>query len=85
MKHTSYLTSAIISDFSNLTSEQLRRILEAAANKIGERAEHHRIAIEQAIADAMDDGFDVSFWVEGTNDCVVMCHDDDHIKHISVN
>ena len=68
-----------------MTIEELRAVINAVTNKISERAERHRIAIEEAIADAIDDGFDISFWVEGTNDCCVMCHDDDRIQHISVN
>ena len=69
-----------------MTIEELRAIINVAANKIDEKAERHRIAIEQAIADAIDDGFDVSFWVEGTKDYCVMCHDEsDRIKHVSVN
>ena len=69
-----------------MTIEELRAIITAAVNKIDEKAERHRIAIEQAIADAIDDGFDVSFWVEGTKDCCVMCHEEtDRIKHVRVN
>ena len=69
-----------------MTVEELRAVINAAANKIDEKAERHRIAIEQAIADAIDDGFDVSFWVEGTADCCVMCHDEpERIKHVRVN
>jgi hypothetical protein len=68
-----------------MTVEELREVIKAAAKKLDERAERHRIAIEEAIADAIEDGFDVSFWVEGTNECCVMCNDDDRVKHISVN
>lgn len=70
-----------------MTPDELRTFINVAACKLEEKAERHRIAIEQAIADAIDDGFDVSFWVEGTKDCCVMCHDDEEnrIKHVRVN
>jgi len=68
-----------------MTIAELRTFIDAAADKLNEKAEQHRIAIEQAIANAIDDGFDVSFWVEGTDDCSIMCHDDDRIKHVHVN
>lgn len=69
-----------------MTVEELRTVLNAAANKIGERAEHHRIAIEEAIADALADGFDIGFWVEGKDgDCFIDHEETDRIVHVSVN
>jgi hypothetical protein len=69
-----------------MTIEELRAVINAAANKIDEKAERHRIAIEQAIADAIDDGFDVSFWVEGRDgDCFIDHEENDRIVHVSVN
>ena len=69
-----------------MTTEELRAIINRAANKIDEKAEQHRIAIEQAIADAIDDGFDVSFWVEGKNDgCFIDHEETDRITHVTVN
>lgn len=69
-----------------MTIEELRAVISTATNKINEVAEHHRIIIEQAIMDAIKDGFDVSFWVEGTKDCCMMFHDEpERIKHIRVN
>lgn len=69
-----------------MTTEELRAIINRAANKIDEKAERHRIAIEQAIADALEDGFDVSFWVEGKNDgCFIDHKETDRITHVAVN
>lgn len=69
-----------------MTTEELRAIINRAANKIDEKAEQHRIAIEQAIADAIDDGFDVSFWVEGKSDgCFIDHEDTNRITHVAVN
>lgn len=69
-----------------MTIEELRAIINAAANKIDEKAERHRIAIEQAIADAIEDGFDICFWVEGRDgDCFIDHEDTDRITHVSVN
>lgn len=69
-----------------MTIEELRAVINAAANKIDERAERHRIAIEQAIADAIEDGFDICFWIEGKDgDCFIDHEDTDRIMHVSVN
>lgn len=69
-----------------MTTEELRAIINRAANKIDEKAEQHRIAIEQAIADAIGDGFDVCFWVEGRNEgCFIDHKETDRITHVSVN
>ena len=69
-----------------MTTEELREVINAAANKIDEKAERHRIAIEQAIADAIDDGFDICFWVEGREgDCFIDHEETDRITHVSVN
>lgn len=69
-----------------MTTEELRAIINRAANKIDEKAERHRIAIEQAIADALEDGFDVSFWVEGKSDgCFIDHEDTNRITHVAVN
>lgn len=69
-----------------MTTEELRTIINRAANKIDEKAEQHRIAIEQAIADAIEDGFDVSFWVEGKSDgCFIDHEDTNRITHVAVN
>ena len=68
-----------------MSLEELRKTIEIAADKIDEKAEQHRVAIEQAIACALEDGFDVTFWVEGANDCSIMCHDDDRNMHVGVN
>lgn len=69
-----------------MTTEELRAIINRAANKIDEKAERHRIAIEQAIADALEDGFDVSFWVEGNIDgCFIDHENTDRITHVAVN
>lgn len=69
-----------------MTTEELRAIINRAANKLDEKAERHRIAIEQAIANAIDDGFDVSFWVEGRKDgCFIDHKETDRITHIAVN
>ena len=38
-----------------MTVEELREVIKAAAKKLDERAERHRIAIEEAIADAIED------------------------------
>jgi hypothetical protein len=69
-----------------MTTEELRAVINAAASKIIEKGEHHRIAIEQAIADAIEDGFDISFWVEGRDgDCFIDHEETDRIIHVSVN
>lgn len=69
-----------------MTIEELRAVINAAANKIDERAERHRIAIEEAIADALADGFDISFWVEGrSGDCFIDHEETDRITHVAVN
>ena len=69
-----------------MTTEELRAIINRAANKIDEKAEQHRIAIEQAIVDALEDGFDVSFWVEGKSDgCFIDHKETDRITHVAVN
>ena len=69
-----------------MTIDELRAVISAAVDKIDEKAERHRIAIEQAIADAIDDGFDISFWVEGRdNDCFIDHEETDRIVHVSVN
>ena len=69
-----------------MTTEELRAIINRAADKIDEKAERHRIAIEQAIADAIDDGFDICFWVEGREgDCFIDHEETDRITHVSVN
>lgn len=69
-----------------MTTEELREVINAAASKIDEKAEQHRIAIEQAIADALADGFDVSFWVEGrSGDCFIDHEEPDRITHVAVN
>ena len=69
-----------------MTTEELREVINAAANKIDEKAERHRIAIEQAIADALADGFDICIWVEGRNgDCFIDHEETDRITHVSVN
>ena len=69
-----------------MTTEELREVINVAAYKIEAKAERHRIAIEQAIADAIDDGFDVSFWVEGKNDgCFIDHEETDRITHVAVN
>lgn len=71
---------------NTMSTEELRAVINRAANKIDEKAERHRIAIEQAIADAIDDGFDVSFWVEGKNDgCFIDHEETDRITHVAVN
>lgn len=69
-----------------MTTKELREVINAAANKIDEKAEQHRIAIEQAIADALADGFDICFWVEGKNsDCFIDHEETDRITHVTVN
>ena len=69
-----------------MTIEELRTVIDAAAGKINERAERHRIAIEEAIADAVEDGFDICFWVEGKNgDCFIDHEETDRITHVTVN
>lgn len=69
-----------------MTPEELREVIDAAVNKLDEKAERHRIAIEQAIADALADGFDVSLWVEGNIDgCFIDHENTDRITHIAVN
>jgi hypothetical protein len=69
-----------------MTIEELRAVINAAAGKIDERAERHRIAIEEAIADAIEDGFDICFWVEGRDgDCFIDHEETDRIMHVSVN
>jgi len=69
-----------------MTVEELRAVISAAIGKINEEAEHHRITIEQAIADAINDGFDISFWVEGKNDgCFIDHEETDRIIHVSIN
>lgn len=69
-----------------MTPEELREVINAAANKLDEKAEQHRIALEQAIADALADGFDICFWVEGKNgDCFLDHEETDRIMHVTVN
>lgn len=69
-----------------MTTEELREVINAAASKIDEKAERHRIAIEQAIADALADGFDVCVWVEGkSSDCFIDHEETDRITHVTVN
>lgn len=68
-----------------MTIDELRKTIELAQDRIEEKAEKHRIAIETAIAEALEEGFDINFWVEGTNDSCMMCHDDDRIKHVLVD
>ena len=69
-----------------MTTEELREVINAAANKIDEKAEQHRIAIEQAIADALADGFDVGLWIEGEHaGCFIDHEETDCITHVSVN
>lgn len=69
-----------------MTVEELREVINVAAYKIEAKAERHRIAIEQAIADALADGFDISFWVEGKNDgCFIDHKETDRITHVAVN
>ena len=69
-----------------MTIEELRAVINAAASKIDERAERHRIAIEEAIADAIDDGFDICIWVEGkSSDCFIDHEETDRITHVTVN
>lgn len=69
-----------------MTTEELRAIINRAANKIDEKAEQHRIAIEQAIADALADGFDVGLWIEGEHaGCFIYHEETDCITHVSVN
>lgn len=69
-----------------MTIDELRAVINAAASKIDERAERHRIAIEEAIADAIEDGFDICFWVEGRDgDCFIDHEETDRIAHVSVN
>lgn len=69
-----------------MTIEELRAVINAAAGKIDERAERHRIAIEEAIADAIEDGFDICFWVEGRDgDCYIDHEETDRIAHVTVN
>lgn len=69
-----------------MTTEELREVINAAANKLDEKAEQHRIALEQAIADALADGFDVCIWVEGKNgDCFIDHEETDRITHVTVN
>lgn len=69
-----------------MTTEELRAIINRAANKLDEKAKQHRIAIEQAIANAIDDGFDVNFWIEGRKDgCFIDHKETDRIMHVAVN
>ena len=69
-----------------MTTEELRAVINAAASKIVEKGERHRIAIEQAIADALEDGFDVGIWVEGKDgDCFINHEDIDRITHVSIS
>jgi len=69
-----------------MTTEELREVINAAASKIDEKAEQHRIAIEQAIADALADGFDVGLWIEGEHaGCFIDHEETDCITHVSVN
>lgn len=90
MKQTKTFDSLAI-DTTNLalnimTTEELRAIINRAANKIDERAERHRIAIEEAIADAVEDGFDICVWVEGKNgDCFIDHEETDRVMHVTVN
>ena len=83
--------NSIAADTANIalnmmTVEELRTVINAAASKIDEKAERHRIAIEQAIADAIAEGFDICFWVEGrVGDCFIDHEETDRITHISVN
>lgn len=69
-----------------MTTEELREVINVAAYKIEAKAERHRIAIEQAIADALADGFDIGLWIEGKDDCCFIDHEEtDRIAHVSVN
>jgi hypothetical protein len=69
-----------------MTIEELRAVINAAASKIDERAERHRIAIEEAIADAVEDGFDICIWIEGKNgDCFFDHEETDRVMHVTVN
>ena len=69
-----------------MTTEELRTIINAAASKIVEKGERHRIAIEKAIADALEDGFDIGIWVEGKDgDCFIDHEDTNRITHISIS
>lgn len=71
---------------NTMTLEELREVIVAAKNKIDEKAEQHRITIEQAIADALADGFDVGFWIEGKKDgCFIDHEETNSITHVSVN
>lgn len=69
-----------------MTIEELRAVINAAVDKIDERAERHRIAIEEAIANAIEDGFDICFWIEGREgDCFIDHEETDRVMHVSVN
>ena len=69
-----------------MTTEELREVINVATYKIEAKAERHRIAIEQAIADALADGFDVGLWIEGEHDgCFIDHEETDRITHVSVN
>ena len=84
INHTAIDTAII--PLNMMTTEELREVINVAAYKIEAKAERHRIAIEQAIADAIDDGFDVSFWIEGKNDgCFIDHEETDRIMHVAVN
>ena len=84
MKDNLALDTARIS-IGMMTIDELRKTISIAQDRIEEKAEKHRIAIETAIAEALEEGFDINFWVEGTNDSCMMCHDDDRIKHVLVD
>lgn len=85
MNHTINFMASISNAIEMMNLTELREVINLASNQIDAKAEMHRIAIQEALSNATKDGFDISFWVEGTNDWCIMCHDDDRIKRISVN
>ena len=79
------LMNSIAAAINDMNLAELRMVIDMASNQIDAKAEMHRIAITQAIESAIEDGFDVSFWVEGNSEYCAMIHDDDHARHITVN
>lgn len=79
------LMNSIAAAINDMNLTELHMVIDMASNQIDAKAEMHRLAIEQAISSAIEDGFDVSFWVEGDSDYCAMLHNDDHAKHIAIN